>query len=57
MPANSGSVGKNMSIGNPGISWLNGTESGTRKTIPSSSLSKAINAAIINKIAKGIILK
>ena len=57
MPANSGSVGKNISIGKPGANSLNGTDKGTRKTIANSNLSKAKKAAITNKRTMGIILK
>lgn len=40
MPANRGSVGRLMSNGRPLTISCNGTERGTRKTVPNKSLSK-----------------
>ena len=57
MPAKRGSVGRYISIGNSVINSLKGTDKGTKKTIPNSSLSRAKNAAKINKIATGTMLK
>lgn len=57
MPANKGSVGKNISMGNPGKKLLSGTESGTIKTKASKSLSIDKKAAITNSRTNGTRLK
>ena len=53
IPANSGSVGKNISMGNPGTSSDSGMESGTRKTNANNSLSSVRNRAKTNNKTKG----
>jgi len=56
IPANKGSVGKNISMGKSGMSSDNGIESGTKNTNSNSSLSIEKKAATTSNKAIGKIL-